>query len=313
MGQWPEEINKFLRHSKRVVVIKDMTSINSNEISDYLTADIVVASFAVLSNENYFKRLARLCGLNPASLPSGSSGGRHFNAIYHEMLSALSARVSQIKNDCSSAYGDITSSADSHGKKEADGSLRLDGKKTVYKQGDAKSKAASSKLKTSERDPWGLSTAGVKNDYRKMKSPPLEMFFWNRIVVDEFTYLESKERDRLLEVIHQLNSCYRWFLSGTVSFQFMVAVVLLSALFLCPELNLCNLIHQPKHATFNDVQILSNLLGIHLGVNEALPGEKVSKKWLAEKETTGLESLSHFLENRSVQWHERRHCLAQGS
>lgn len=42
-----------------------------------------------------------------------------------------------------------------------------------------------------------------------------------------------------------------------------------------------------------------------------MPGVKVSKRMLADKETTGLESLSHYLESRSMQWHERRHSLAQ--
>lgn len=42
-----------------------------------------------------------------------------------------------------------------------------------------------------------------------------------------------------------------------------------------------------------------------------MPGVKLSKRLLVEKETTGLESLSHYLESRSIQWHERRHSLAQ--
>lgn len=66
----------------------------------------------------------------------------------------------------------------------------------------------------------------------------------------------------------------------------------------------------PKHGDFNDIQVLASLLGVHIGVDEILPGAKI-KRHLAEKETTGLESLSHYLESRSVQWHERRHLLAQ--
>ena len=50
---------------------------------------------------------------------------------------------------------------------------------------------------------------------------------------------------------------------------------------------------------------------MHLGIDEVMPGVKISKRLLADKETTGLESLSHYLESRSVQWHERRHQLAQ--
>lgn len=45
---------------------------------------------------------------------------------------------------------------------------------------------------------------------------------------------------------------------------------------------------------------------MHLGVSESLPGTKLTKT-----DTTGLENLSQYLEVRSMQWHERRHCLGQ--
>lgn len=83
-------------------------------------------------------------------------------------------------------------------------------------------------------------------------------------------------------VVTSLKSSYRWCLSGT-----------------------------PRHGSFNDIQQLSNLLGAHLGVNESLPGAKLTKARQKSVEMTGLESLSHFLEVRSMQWHERRHQLGQ--
>jgi hypothetical protein len=98
-----------------------------------------------------------------------------------------------------------------------------------------------------------------------------------------FTYLSKKQdRERLLEFTYNLKSSFRWFLSGT-----------------------------PDHADFNDVSNLARLLGIHLGIDEVLPGVKLSKKYLADRESTGLESLSHYLESRSLQWHTRRHELCQ--
>jgi hypothetical protein len=113
-------------------------------------------------------------------------------------------------------------------------------------------------------------------DIGKIKTPPLEMFFFNRIVVDEFHYLADKaNRARVFTCVKGLNSSFRWFLSGT-----------------------------PHHASFDDVQTLSNLLGVHLGVNDAA----ISKK---DKETTTMEKLSSLLEARSPQWHERRHGVAQ--
>ena len=79
-----------------------------------------------------------------------------------------------------------------------------------------------------------------------------------------------------------LKSSFRWCLSGT-----------------------------PPHDTFIDIQNLAKLLGIHLGVHDAaLPGTKLKKNF--GNEQSGLEKLSTFLEQRSLQWHERRHEFAQG-
>lgn len=284
MGQWPEEVKKFLGTSKRVCVVKDLSSLNKLCVDDVQRADIVIVSFAVLNSEKYFSRLARLSGVNPVSLPSGTNGSRHFTAVYNECLDALPVRVSSIVCDCSSVYKLIVQADETHKSRTADGSLRLDGKKTVYKNGKPIVKVTASGFKTeeSEKDPWRLSSTAVKKNYQKMLCPPLEMFFWNRLVVDEFTYLAKKERERVTQVIYKIKSSFRWCLSGT-----------------------------PKHADFNDISSLAWLLGVHLGVDEVLPGVKLNKKYLTDNETTGLESLSHYLESRSIQWHHRRHQLGQ--
>lgn len=185
-GQWPEEITKFLGSSKKVLVLKDLSALNKIDILDIQTADIVVVSFAVLGNDKYFSRLARLSGVNAGSLSWGSNGGRHFAAVYRECLAGLRSRVSQILNG-ESVYGEIEETAAAHARQQAEGSLRLDGKKAAYKNGSSASHVKAFEIKTaaSDRDPWGLSKLDVKHDWTKMKCAPLEMFHWNRLVVDE--------------------------------------------------------------------------------------------------------------------------------
>lgn len=97
-----------------------------------------------------------------------------------------------------------------------------------------------------------------------------------------FTYLSETSRRRVQTFVQELKSSFAWFLSGT-----------------------------PPHENFNDIQSLASLLGIHLGIEEVLPGTKPTKRGSANRERTGLESMSHYLELRSVQWHERRHIQAQ--
>ena len=44
-------------------------------------------------------------------------------------------------------------------------------------------------------DPWKLGSSAAKKDWREMRSPPLEMFAWKRVVTDEFTYLDCRDRE----------------------------------------------------------------------------------------------------------------------
>lgn len=282
MGQWPEEVQKFLCTSKTVLVVQDLSCLNKISVQDVQNADIVIVSFAVLNNDKYFTRLARLTHINPGCVPN-VNGGRHFDAVYNEMVCQIQKKLTEITDDCSSAYAAIEKAALLHKRQKATESVRLDGKKAVYKMGVSASKISASgsgaEAALDETDPWKLSCASKCSE---MKSPPFEMFSWHRLMVDEFTYLGKKERERCLTVIKKLKSTCRWLLSGT-----------------------------PKHSNFNDIRTLALLFGIHLGVDEDLPKSKISNRYLADKESTGLESLSSFLEQRSMQWHMRRHSVAQ--
>jgi SNF2-related domain len=94
--------------------------------------------------------------------------------------------------------------------------------------------------------------------------------------------LNDSKNCRVLQVVKQLNSNFRWCLSGT-----------------------------PPHQNFNDVSCLADLMGIHLGVEEQLPGVKLSMPLGGARNYAGVENMSRYMEIRSLQWHERRHELAQ--
>jgi SNF2-related domain len=185
MGQWPCEVEKFLGKSKKVCVIKDLSSLNNLTINDIQRADIVIVSFAVLNNETYFSRLARLAGINPDCFPKGSGGSRHFAAVYSQCLQSLPAQVETIIHNCGEAFNKITDAAKAHGNK--DPVVLLDGKKSAYKNDTAAFNVvrANKTVGNADSDPWGLSNTAVKKNYLKMSCPPLEMFFWQRLVVDE--------------------------------------------------------------------------------------------------------------------------------
>lgn len=194
------------------------------------------------------------------------------------------------RDDCSALFDEIEQDARRHESRATkEEHLRLDSKKAVYKSvSEEQAKASGStvkdvktstktKMSAADIDPWNLKSA---KDFKKMQCPPLEMFFWQRLVIDEFTYLREKaDRARVQSVAIGLKSSFRWALSAT-----------------------------PAHETFSDIRGLAALLGIHLGIDEDLPGEKNKKD---DQETPRSEKFSSLLEIRSVQWHEKRHLIAQ--
>lgn len=188
MGQWPDEIDKFLGGSKKTVTIKDMNSMNRVTIQDIMDADLVVASFSVLVNEEYYIRLARLSGIDSGSLPSGTTGGRHFDSVYEEACISLGERVQQIVNSTKDAHRAIVETDKQSKSRASTDVVTMDGKRAAYQphvnNNEKKGKNAG-ESKASRGDPWGLATKAVQSNYVKMMCPPLECFHWTRLVVDE--------------------------------------------------------------------------------------------------------------------------------
>jgi hypothetical protein len=98
-----------------------------------------------------------------------------------------------------------------------------------------KAKVTKPKPKPWESDPWKLKTKPVRRDWRQMQCPPLELFHFGRVVIDEYTYLDGKG----LSLINKLRSDHRWVLSGT-----------------------------PPLEDFASVKTIAAFLGIHLGVDD---------------------------------------------
>ncbi|CAN0216672.1 unnamed protein product, partial [Phaeothamnion confervicola] len=144
-----------------------------------------------------------------------------------------------------------------------------------------KKAAGAGAARTAIADPWGLGKIGAgagggSSGWKKvLHGPPLEMFNWHRVVVDEYTYVElSRERDRTA-IKRGLTGTHRWCLSGT-----------------------------PAIADFAGVKGMAEFLGAHLGVDDAPTAYK-------KEEQTGAEQFAYFRDKPTAAWHARRHALAQ--
>ena len=115
----------------------------------------------------------------------------------------------------------------------------------------------------------------MRNNWSNLHAPPLEMFYWNRLVVDEYTYC-SRERD-YVAIRHGLQAQSRWVLSGT-----------------------------PDISGFAAVRETAELLGLHLGSADSSELSKADKK-----EQSAVERFQYFREAHTFAWYAARHQTAQ--
>eukprot|EP00966_Prymnesium_polylepis_P004480 103105-Prymnesium_polylepis.1 len=101
------------------------------------------------------------------------------------------------------------------------------------------------------------------------------MFYWNRLVVDEYTYC-NRERD-YVALRSGLQAKARWVLSGT-----------------------------PDISGFAAVSETAGWLGVHLGCSDAQ--ELTAKE---KKEQSAVERFAYFREAHTFAWYGARHDMAQ--
>lgn len=132
--------------------------------------------------------------------------------------------------------------------------------------------APTKKRKREDTDPWLLGSDKVKRDWTQMRAPPLEVFHFARVVVDEYTYLGGKVHS----MVTKLTADRRWVLSGT-----------------------------PPIHDFASVKTIAAHLNIHLGIDDGGEGRSaVVKKRIREQTSKYLKFLMSlsliFLQRRNL-------------
>ncbi|KAL1955354.1 hypothetical protein VTO42DRAFT_8636 [Malbranchea cinnamomea] len=119
----------------------------------------------------------------------------------------------------------------------------------------------------------------ARHDWRRVRSPLVHMFEFNRLIIDEFTYSKARNYASALAIPARK----KWILSGT------------------PPLN-----------GFADVKSFSPFLGVNLGVDEDDYRRDNERLKAMQRERTDAEQFQPFVTRRSAAWHQRRHDVAQG-
>jgi hypothetical protein len=242
-----------------VLSIKGSQVMNNLRISDFEKADIIITNWSVLNLDSYYAKLAHF-----AALPDKPSGtGRAFEAWYTYALRRISEHVDTLREDGAGVLeqtlkAKLKSFEDDEELVRYVPSKRLRG--TVYRkaqqakaQGKARDAKPSKKRKADDislsdgepvvkkhsSDPFSLKESDVRKDWKKMKNPLFQMFNFNRLVVDEYTYVAGNDHTS----ITNLQANVRWVLSGT-----------------------------PPLGDFADVKTISVFLGINLGIDDDAVG-----------------------------------------
>jgi hypothetical protein len=142
-----------------------------------------------------------------------------------------------------------------------------------------KAKVTKPKKSRASIDPWKLGTAEVQKDWTQMKSPPLDMFHFHRLVIDEFTYTKKDHISHA--IVTQLSATCRWVMSGT-----------------------------PPTSDFASVKGIAAFLNLHLGVDDDAEGTTEEVKSRIQ-DKTAAEAFHSFREVRSAYWHIARDEIAQ--
>ena len=238
--QWKGEVAKFLGTKYTTISIRTDKELQSLTIRNIEEADIIIMSWNIFSSATYLDKLAAFAAL--PEMPAAT--GRAFDAWFGFAVDRVAEHVEMLKTDGASLYAHLKEKrVETENDKELESivpSKRLRGAQyraalaagKKQRAAPAPKKAAASKA---GHDPFGLANYGTKKDWRKMSCPLLPMFHFNRLVVDEYTYLEGKFHTS----ITNLQANFRWVLSGT-----------------------------PPLGDFADIKSIAVFLGIKLGVDD---------------------------------------------
>lgn len=297
--QWPSEIIKFTGNSFKIRTITNQAHLNALTIADIESTDILIVSATLFSSGAYLKYLSGFsatkpcpttqprqfihwasdayCRVRERSLQLQEDGGKAVLKTIQETRSRLAKELEEAQDAAESKR--LKGAAYQEAQKKASASAKKAKAKKIEDGDFSSEEDIVIALKSKLDDVWSLGGAAVNKDWKQMKCPPLGMFNWNRLVIDEYTYDSGKVKTKTaLEGIFATN---KWILSGT-----------------------------PPIEDFNDVQSIASFLNLHLGIDDE-GGIRFNGRKKLDMIRTDAEKFQAMNETRTPDWALRRHLHAQ--
>ena len=317
-AQWRSEVRRFLPEDEfpdaQVLSISTFEDLKRYRIRDFLNAKIVILAWDVICSDKYVASFATLTAMPE---PAGTKG-RSFPAWLDYAAGRIPSLIEKLRADGLEAFKEHLNALAVETQEHPDFSAAVPSKRlrgAAYLKataGDNDARRINNKSNTTTgsddvsdelpssstatRTKRGPSSAGKKSattttttataadhrDWANLKGPLLHYFRFNRLVLDEFSYLEGGNFPVYSSIL-RLSAVKRWALSGT-----------------------------PPLDDFADVKRMANFIGVNLGIDNATPGviKKANISRLRSEQTKTEEFLS-FKDYKSADWHQERHAHAQ--
>ncbi|KAK4540354.1 hypothetical protein LTR36_009311 [Oleoguttula mirabilis] len=267
MQQWKDEIDDKLGHPKGVLTVNSASQLSRYTLADFENATIILFNRSILTSESYAERLAAFAGIPGPATSSGRSFAQWLTFAKSRVSAHLrvlkASGVSALRAHVRSEYQQVVRSADF---KSNVPSRRLRGKNYVA----GKSKKAQTE---------SSKAAAASIDVSDVDKPLLEMFYFNRMIIDEFHLQAPKE----YAAITAIQADKRWALSAT-----------------------------PELADFYDIAKMAGLLGVPLRIGSDARGIMKAKNAKdLRKDMTDFERFDAMREILSSSMHARIHEIDQ--
>ena len=287
MAQWPSELRKFLGNRYKCLTIMGVGDLVRLTLKKVLDAEIIIMSVQTFRSKAYFDRLADFSSVH--SFPN--KGGRYFEEVHSRAIRNIERYVDVLQSSGQAGLSSVQRAdrralrvklAVNTSKKQAyESAAPLRGQREARARHPERSSCA-----ITENEGSDDSSSDDENCVRdfsgalaNIKAPPLEMFYFARKVVDEYTYLDHRD----VPTVQAIKARCSWVLSGT-----------------------------PPLESFDDVKSIASYLGVHLGApNPVALTKKGDRPSDVRKELSKSELFQEFLAAKSQSWHARRRQVAQ--
>ncbi len=210
MKQWPGEIAKFTR-AVGVLAIQNMRDLAAVTVRDVLAADAVIVPMTLLRKPAYYEHLAAFGESTPPPLCNNTKE-RHFEQEYETCARRARQRFEAMRGRGAEDVSAPSSPSDVRtSNKRLKGAALIRATKACGGEGIKYMQRAAKGRKRRQADFWGGLSASRFEDPELLRAPPLELFDWARVVIDEYTYMGTFER----VFARRASAAARWCLSGT--------------------------------------------------------------------------------------------------